>query len=123
MTIVTPSSSFWLSRSEIPSYNLVIPALLDKGMANLKEACSLTPGRFCFDSILGSAPRAALTSRPECAGIPLKPMLAKPTKAITEVLDRFEGKRFTCEYKYDGERAQVRQLYSSNPSAATQNDR
>ena len=34
-------------------------------------------------------------------------MLAKPTKAIGEILDRFEGKRFTCEYKYDGERAQV----------------
>lgn len=30
--------------SEIPSYDLVVPALLDKGMSHLQEACSLTPG-------------------------------------------------------------------------------
>ncbi|SJX65909.1 probable CDC9-DNA ligase I [Sporisorium reilianum f. sp. reilianum] len=72
--------------SELPSYDLVIPALLKGGVEGLRDECKLTPG------------------------VPLKPMLAKPTKAISEVLDRFEGKPFTCEYKYDGERAQVHLL-------------
>lgn len=72
--------------SELPTYDLVVPALLEVGLEGLAARCKLTPG------------------------VPLKPMLAKPTKAIGEVLDRFEGKRFTCEYKYDGERAQVHRL-------------
>jgi DNA ligase-1 len=69
--------------SELPSYEVIIPAMLEHGILNLPENCRLQPG------------------------VPLKPMLAKPTKSITEVLDRFEGKDFTCEYKYDGERAQI----------------
>lgn len=83
--------------SELPSYDLVIPALLEVGVDGLQERCKLTPG------------------------VPLKPMLAKPTKAIGEVLDRFEGKKFTCEYKYDGERAQVHKLEDGTVAVFSRN--
>ncbi|KAI1393590.1 ATP-dependent DNA ligase [Hypoxylon trugodes] len=69
--------------SELPSWDVIVPAMVKNGIMRLKETCKLRPG------------------------VPLKPMLAKPTKAITEVLDRFEDQTFTCEYKYDGERAQI----------------
>lgn len=69
--------------NELPSYEVVVPAMVEHGIHNLHDACKLQPG------------------------VPLKPMLARPTKSIGEVLNRFENKEFTCEYKYDGERAQI----------------
>ncbi len=43
-------------------------------------------------------------------GIPVEPMLAQPSKDIGQVLERLQGKKFTCEYKYDGERTQIHKL-------------
>lgn len=88
---------------QVPNYEIIINSCLDHGIMELEKYCSLRPG------------------------IPLKPMLAKPTKAITEVLDTFHGQHFTSEYKYDGERAQVHlmpdgtmRIYSRNGENMTE---
>lgn len=73
--------------SELPNIDRLIAALMEgRDSTNLHEACSIT------------------------IGIPVKPMLAKPSKGLAEVADRLSGKRFTGEWKYDGERAQVHVL-------------
>lgn len=69
--------------SKCPSFDKIVEVLYSDGIDHLERKCEMYPG------------------------IPIKAMLAKPTNGIAAVFDRFEGVEFTCEWKYDGERAQI----------------
>lgn len=101
--IVEAEEQFKDAYSQVPNYEILIDTAMRKGIINLKENTGLSPN------------------------VPLKPMLAKPTKSISEILDTLQGKRFTCEYKYDGERAQLHlsedgqmSIYSRNSENMTE---
>eukprot|EP00775_Hariotina_reticulata_P004672 gene4672-4926_t len=72
--------------SECPSYDALVPALLEYPLSELSQHVHFIPG------------------------VPVRPMLAKATTGVGEVLDKFSGTQFTCEYKYDGERVQIHVL-------------
>lgn len=67
-----------------PNYNDLVPTLLEIGIS---------------DELL---PRCGLALH-----IPLRPMLGGITRDLGEMLTRLEGRDFSCEFKYDGQRAQV----------------
>ncbi|CAA0178109.1 unnamed protein product [Arabidopsis thaliana] len=86
----------------LPVYDIIVPALLSGGVWNLPKTCNFT------------------------LGVPIGPMLAKPTKGVAEILNKFQDIVFTCEYKYDGERAQIHfmedgtfEIYSRNAERNT----
>ncbi|EZG45805.1 DNA ligase [Gregarina niphandrodes] len=54
-------------------------------------------------------------------GIPVAPMLAKPTKSYTTVLNNMEGLEFRAEFKYDGERLQIHKDDHNNVSLFSRN--
>ncbi|KAL2499457.1 DNA LIGASE 6 [Abeliophyllum distichum] len=70
----------------LPNLDLLIPSLMEKGIEFSSSTLSMVPG------------------------IPIKPMLAKITNGASQVLKLFNNKAFTCEYKYDGQRAQIHRL-------------
>ncbi|KAE9978225.1 hypothetical protein EG328_001551 [Venturia inaequalis] len=67
-----------------PNYNDLVPTLLEIGV--------------CDELLL----RCGLALH-----IPLRPMLGSITRDLGEMLTKLQGRDFSCEYKYDGQRAQV----------------
>lgn len=67
-----------------PNYNDLVPCLLEVGISDeLLARCGLA------------------------LHIPLRPMLGSITRDLGEMLTKLQGRDFSCEYKYDGQRAQV----------------
>ncbi|KAH8590913.1 DNA ligase 1 [Bisporella sp. PMI_857] len=67
-----------------PNYNDLIPVLLEIGICDeLLVRCGLL------------------------LHIPLRPMLGSITRDLSEMLTKLQGRDFSCEFKYDGQRAQV----------------
>ncbi|KAI4594221.1 hypothetical protein KJ359_008496 [Pestalotiopsis sp. 9143b] len=67
-----------------PNYNDLIPVMLEIGV--------------CDELLI----RCGLTMH-----IPLRPMLGSITRDLSEMLTKLQGRDFACEFKYDGQRAQV----------------
>ncbi|GJW09579.1 DNA ligase 6 isoform X1 [Tanacetum coccineum] len=74
----------------LPNLDLLIPSVMTKGVEFSSATLSMVPG------------------------IPIKPMLAKITNGVPQVLKLFHGKALTCEFKYDGQRAQIHKLYDGS---------
>ncbi|XP_008787626.2 DNA ligase 6 isoform X2 [Phoenix dactylifera] len=70
----------------LPNLDLLIPSLLSKGIDFSASTLTMVPGT------------------------PIPPMLARITNGVSQVLKLFQGRAFTCEYKYDGQRAQIHKL-------------
>ncbi|RYO75539.1 hypothetical protein DL762_009965 [Monosporascus cannonballus] len=67
-----------------PNYDDLVPAMLEIGVCEeLLVRCGLT------------------------LHIPLRPMLGSITRDLSEMLTKLQGRDFACEFKYDGQRAQV----------------
>ncbi|KAK6927904.1 DNA ligase, ATP-dependent, C-terminal, partial [Dillenia turbinata] len=81
----------------VPNLDVLVPSLMSKGLEFSSSTLSMVPG------------------------VPIKPMLAKITNGVPEALKLLDSKAFTCEYKYDGQRAQIHKLVDGSVRVFSRN--
>ncbi|GBC10680.1 hypothetical protein RclHR1_09810014 [Rhizophagus clarus] len=69
--------------AQFPNYNGIVKCLLEHSIEKLLDFCHLR------------------------VGVPLRPMLGEIIRDLGQVFENHEGRLFNCEYKYDGQRAQI----------------
>ncbi|KAI7850107.1 ATP-dependent DNA ligase [Circinella umbellata] len=70
--------------AQCPNWDVIVPWLLKCGdIKRIFEQCGLT------------------------VGVPLRPMLGQITKTMSNVFTKLQSRDFVCEFKYDGQRAQI----------------
>ncbi|KAI9267959.1 ATP-dependent DNA ligase [Phascolomyces articulosus] len=70
--------------AQCPDWDVILPWILKCGdISRIFEQCGLT------------------------VGVPLRPMLGQITKTMSHVFNKLQTRAFVCEFKYDGQRAQI----------------
>ncbi|KAI9491071.1 ATP-dependent DNA ligase [Zychaea mexicana] len=70
--------------AQCPNWDVILPWVLQCGdIGRIFERCGLT------------------------VGVPLRPMLGQITRSMTNVFTKLQSRDFVCEFKYDGQRAQI----------------
>ncbi|KAI5291142.1 hypothetical protein KEM54_006132 [Ascosphaera aggregata] len=91
-----------LKKDELMNFYLRAEEVVKASYARHPNYADLVP------ALLEIGPNPALLVR--CGltlHIPLSPMLGSITRDLPEMLEKLRGRDFSCEYKYDGQRAQV----------------
>ncbi|KAJ3029370.1 hypothetical protein HDV00_009622 [Rhizophlyctis rosea] len=76
--------------AQVPNYNILLPLLLDPavGLGGITKAAKCQPD------------------------VPIRPMLGKITRDLTEVFEKMQGVKYCADFKYDGQRAQIHRSLS-----------
>ncbi|KAK5826851.1 hypothetical protein PVK06_021784 [Gossypium arboreum] len=78
-------------------YDKLIWAILNDGISKLSSSCSFS------------------------IEVSVEPMLVKPSLAESEIIERFNGTAYDCDYKYDGERALIHYMEDGKVEIYTRN--